>query len=134
MRVLGVDWGSARIGIAVAETEPFGGTLLSVIPASGSLSKDADRIAEAAASESAAAIALGIPLNPTGSDKSARICRALAQHLRERGWIVHEVDEAFTSQESASAMEEMGVSASRTRSKVDSAAALRILSRFAHGE
>lgn len=134
MRVLGVDWGSARIGVAVAETEPFGGALLPVIAASGSLAKDARRIAEVATSERVEAIVVGVPHNPLGSDKSERLCRKLAEGLRTLGWAVHEVGEAFSTQESEDALEEMGLSAPRVRSRIDSAAALRILSRYAHGE
>ncbi|MBV6490878.1 MAG: Holliday junction resolvase RuvX [Fimbriimonadaceae bacterium] len=134
MRVLGVDWGSARIGIAVAETEPFGGTLLPVIAASGSLAKDARRIAEVATSERVEAIVVGVPYNPLGSGNMGRLCRKLAEGLRALGWAVHEVDESFSSQESEDALKEMSLSAPRVRSKIDSAAALRILSRYAHGE
>ena len=51
MRLLGVDFGFKRIGIAVAETEPCIITARATIEASGKLATDAQRLVEMARKE-----------------------------------------------------------------------------------
>lgn len=128
MRILGVDFGSKRIGIALGETE---GRVASPRPAlvpSGKLKTDALTLAKLAQAESAEAIALGIP--DYDDDKMANICRRLASEIEALGYQVHLVDESFTSVEAESVLLQMGFKASHRKRMRDGEAACRILDRF----
>ena len=131
MRLLGVDFGFARIGIAVAETEPFAIGVRPTISASGKLQTDAVAIAERAKKEEVSSVVLGLPLDEDGAEgRMARITRQLAGHLENLGWTPHLVDERYTSVESEQLMTEAGLKGSQKRKAKDGEAAARILERY----
>ena len=100
MRLLGVDFGFKRIGIAVAVTDPCIVTARPTIEASGALKTDAASLAEMARKEEVDQIVLGLPIEESGDEgKMARICRLLAGHLTDMGCKVALVDERMTSVE-----------------------------------
>ncbi|MDX2066660.1 MAG: Holliday junction resolvase RuvX [Fimbriimonadaceae bacterium] len=131
MRVLGVDLGRKRIGLAVGESAPGVASPRPVLAASGTLRQDADAIARRATAESADAIVLGLPLNHDGTpSRMSRVIDQLAELLRERGQTVHTVDEFMTSQEAEAVLAESGLRASQQKRALDSEAACRIIERF----
>lgn len=132
MRVLGVDLGLKRIGLAVGEVEAAIATPRPVLAASGTLAGDARAIAELARLEEAARVIVGVPEGIEGST-SERAARLLAERLRLLGVDVVLVDESLTSVEASSAMVEAGLSAAERRRRVDSEAACRILERYFGG-
>lgn len=134
MRVVGIDFGSKRIGIAVGESEHRISSARKPIEASGTLKKDAEAISRLGKEELADRLVLGIPVNPEGDDRMARVCGKLAEQLRELGWVVDTVDEAFTSVAAESDLAEMGWKASERKKLRDGEAAIRILERYWHGE
>jgi putative transcription antitermination factor YqgF len=98
MRLLGVDFGFKRIGLAIAETAPEVITARPFLDASGTLKTDAARIAELAKREEIDAIVIGLPVEESGEEgRMARICRTVARHLIEAGFRVEVVDERYTS-------------------------------------
>ena len=130
MRILGVDFGGKRIGLATVDTstklpEPRG-----VLEASGTLAKDAQAIQKFAQSEDIGDVVVGLPLDEDGETKMSRICRMLGQRIEELGLTVHFVDESLTSQDSEAVMREVGLSGAAIRKRVDAEAACRILERF----
>jgi len=133
MRVLGIDFGRVRIGIAVGETSAKVVSLRKPIQASGTLRKDADAIIATARAEEAEQLVMGIPLGVEGS-KHADICVRVAQLLRDSGWTVHEVDESLTSVQSNTELYEMGLKAAQRKKEVDSYAASLILERYMDGD
>ncbi|HZH98095.1 MAG TPA: RuvX/YqgF family protein, partial [Fimbriimonadaceae bacterium] len=66
MRALGVDFGGARIGIAVGESDAGITTARKNLSATGALKSDAAAIANLATSEQAEAIVVGLPLGEDG--------------------------------------------------------------------
>ncbi|MBX3117902.1 MAG: Holliday junction resolvase RuvX [Fimbriimonadaceae bacterium] len=134
MRVLGIDFGSKRIGIAIGESDHQVATARKPIEASGTLRKDAEAISQLARTEQVDRLILGIPLNPDGEDRMARVCGKLGEILRELGWTVETVDESFTSVLAESDLAELGLKASERRKQRDGEAAVRILERYWHGE
>ena len=84
MRVVGIDFGRVRIGIAVAETSAKVVGLRKPIPASGTLLKDVQAITDLARAEEAEALVVGVPLGVEGS-KQAAICQRIAGLLRDAG-------------------------------------------------
>lgn len=134
MRALGVDFGFARIGLAVGESTLGVFSPRPVLKASGALKRDAEAIAAKAKAEEAEAVVLGLPLDDEGGGRMAKICEQLADHLRALGCRVHLVDESLTTVGVHDELREAGVKASLRRKVVDSEAAVRILERWALGE
>ncbi len=131
MRLVGVDFGRKRIGLAVMETDARVPTPRGTIPAVGTLAKDAVAIHNFAASEHADAIVLGVPQPFEGQDdRMARVCRMLADHLRGLGATVHLVDEAFTSIAAEEQLRNTGLTAGKRKELRDAEAACQILERY----
>jgi putative holliday junction resolvase len=129
MRLMGVDWGGVRIGIAMGDSESGISSPRSALKAMGSLKKDAAQIDILARQEEAEAIAVGIPFSET-DPRPARVCLQLVDHLRALGWVVHEVDESLTSVMAHEDLKAMGYSAAQRKSRIDGEAAVRVLLRF----
>jgi putative Holliday junction resolvase len=126
---MGVDFGSKRIGLALGVDEPEVVTPRPSISPTGTLAKDAAALAEIAAREQVDAIVVGIPEN-ADDGRMARICRTLAGHIREFGYVVHEVDESLTSVEAEDALRSANIRAALRRRLKDGEAACRIIERY----
>ncbi|MGV3615600.1 MAG: Holliday junction resolvase RuvX [Fimbriimonas sp.] len=134
MRLLGIDFGFKRIGLAVAESEAGFATPRLPFAASGALKRDADALHQLARKEGADAIVLGYPLGDEGeAGRMARIVRTLKEHLEALGNQVHLVDESLSSVEAEGVMLEAGLKASERKKRRDGEAACRILERFMSG-
>ena len=70
-RALGLDLGSKRIGVAVADRTGTIASPLQVLPRSGSVKRDHLAIAELVAEEEAEIVVVGLPLNMNGSSGPA---------------------------------------------------------------
>lgn len=127
MRAIAVDFGEKRIGLAVGEAAHKVARPLQNLAASGTLSKDAEKITEVAGREKADIIVVGLPLDDQGETKMSRICRKLGQCLEERGSKVAYVDEAMTSNFAERDMIKAGLKGSERRKKSDGEAACRML-------
>ncbi len=130
MRVLAVDFGGKRIGIAVGETEHGVASPRPNLSASGTLAKDAMAIAEIATKEQATLVVVGLPLDADGETKMSRVCRKLGEQVEAQGFAVEYVDESHTSAEAERDMSEAGLKSSERRARSDAEAACRILERF----
>lgn len=129
MRLLGIDFGSKRIGVAVGVFEERIASPRKPLKPSGTLNKDADAISELAKSEDVDVIVVGIPENET-DDRMKRICQRLCAELRSLGWTVDEIDEALTSVEAHARLASTGIKAAKRRTMVDGEASCRILERY----
>ena len=84
MRVVGLDLGTRRIGVAVSDSRGVVATPYSVIRRSGDAGADRQRIAEVVHELGAEAVAVGLPLSLDGSaGPSATAALAEADALRE---------------------------------------------------
>ena len=98
-RVLAVDWGTRRVGLALSDpsrrvAKPLD-TLVLRTPEDAAL-----RILELARQEEAGLIVIGLPLNADGEEgNSARSARRLGAELRDHGYQIAFVDERWTSEE-----------------------------------
>jgi putative holliday junction resolvase len=131
MRLLGVDFGFKRIGLAAGEA---GLGLFSAKPtldASGSLARDAVRIADAARKEQADVVVVGLPVELSGEEgRMARICRQLGELIAAEGLDVQWVDEGMSSVVAENHLFDAGLKASQRRKKRDGEAAILILERY----
>lgn len=160
LRVLAVDWGSARIGLAVGESETGIASAKPNLLASGSLTGDAEAIMRAARAEGADRIVVGLPVNPLSGgtsepvlmirpptakahsdglalkpphpdlDKMERLCASLAERLREGGWDVDTIDETLSSHEADTLLKQGGLKAAARSKRIDGQAAAAILQRY----
>jgi putative Holliday junction resolvase len=129
MRVLGVDYGLKRIGLAVGESEVGMAFPRPRLSSRGSIEADAGALADVVRNEGFDAVVLGLPLTESGEEgEQAAICRRLATALEGLGVKVYLVDERMTSR-SAEAMFE-GTKASVRKRLVDSEAARQITQSF----
>lgn len=131
MRVLGVDFGGARIGLAAMDSKSMTPRALPPLAATGTLAKDAALIAAAARKEEAELAVVGIPLSDGEETKMSRICRMLAEKIEAEGLRVELVDESLTSQMAEEGLRAEGLTAGQAKKRVDGEAAIRILLRWA---
>lgn len=139
MRVLGVDIGLARTGLALSD--PLGISvrgLPTLTPASRA--KDVAHLVALVDEHAVERVVIGLPLLPvTGDDgmmarRVRGFARALALALDARGAQVHLLDETGSSKEAARALVARGVKASKRRALLDTEVACSLVERFLCGE
>jgi putative Holliday junction resolvase len=133
-RVIGVDHGRKRVGVAVGDEETGMAFPRTVVPARGA----ADAIRRLAAEEGTARIVLGLPLNMDGSEgPQAAAAREFGRALTDIGLEVDFTDERLTTwdaAERARAAEGAGAADRRSGANaIDSAAAALILEQYLAG-
>jgi putative holliday junction resolvase len=126
-RVLGIDPGEVRVGVAVSDELGMLAHPLETIDASRL--DPCERIAELASQKQAIAIVVGVPRNMDGSfGPAAEKARALIESLRRRvDCKVLPWDERLTTVSAQRAMREAGRKAKNQRSVIDQAAAQILL-------
>lgn len=129
-RVLGVDLGERRIGLAISDEEgrfafPAGHLKRSV------LARDLEAIRELAATRGATRIVVGLPLRLDGSEGAgARAARDFARALRDATSLpVELVDERLTTRQAERALQEAPSRTRRGRKQVIDAMAAALLLR-----
>ena len=125
-RILGVDFGEARTGLAVSDLSRFLASGLGNVQGGG-LEKTAERILGVATEQSAVAIVLGLPVNMNGTEgpKAERI-RELAAIL-ERTLPVYLIDERMTTMAAARFLNETNTRGKKRRGVIDTLSAQIIL-------
>lgn len=132
--MLGIDYGEARIGLAVSDPTGTIATPVEAIKASGS--DDPANVARIAAEREATAIVVGLPLSLDGSQgPAARKVNAFCNRLRKITDIpVFTWDERMTTVEAQSLLRAAGKTPTRARGKergrIDSASAAIILGSY----
>lgn len=131
MRVLGVDLGTRRIGVALGESEYRIATPRSSLQASGTLATDAQAICTLASQEKADAIVVGIAWGDEDPlSRMAKASQVLTGHLQSHGWTVYTVSEEWTSKEAEDQLILAERRAHARRKRRDGVAACVILERF----
>lgn len=128
-RVLGLDLGSKRIGVAVSDPTRTIATALTVVQRSGSRQRDHQRIAELVAEEEAAAVIVGLPMNMNGSYGPA--AKAALSEVEALASVIDvpvtTIDERRTTVTADRAMIEGGLNGRQRRKVVDRVAAAILL-------
>lgn len=135
MRVLGVDLGAKRIGIAVSDRTGTIATPLTVVQRSGSRQRDHAVIRDLVVEEEAEAVVVGLPRNMDGTLGAAGTAavaeaEALATVV---GVPVHLSDERRTTVTAERALMEGGLDAKQRRKVVDKVAAAVLLQHWLDG-
>jgi len=129
VRVLGIDLGSKRIGIAASDRSGTIASPLTVLQRCGSQGGDHKNIAKIVVEEEAVAIVVGLPLNMDGSEgKAAQSARAEVERMATVvGVPVYVHDERLTTVAADRVMMEQNMNAQARRKVVDKWAAAVIL-------
>lgn len=124
-RVMGVDYGTKRIGVALSDQLRLAAHPYAVLDADGALA----RLAEIVKTECVSHVVVGLPTGLAGHEgESAVGARALADELRKLISVpVSLADERFTSKLAERALLEAGVSRRNRKERVDKVAAAVML-------
>ncbi|MBN2526486.1 MAG: Holliday junction resolvase RuvX [Deltaproteobacteria bacterium] len=128
MRVLALDVGSRRIGVAISDESQTIAQPLEYIDAQKT--RPALEIVRLCKEKKVTRVVIGLPLSMSGGDRgiSARRARALGKVLEEKGHLeVVYVDERFSSTAAQSVLIEGNVSRQKRKELVDKLAASLIL-------
>jgi len=129
MRILGVDYGKARIGLAICDPTETIASPLDVWPAEQA---DADRFLGLAQAEEIEAVVVGLPVRTDGTEgPEAQEVRVFAEWLESvLEMPVALYDERFTTQLAARSLRAGNVSGRRRRDMIDKVAAQAILESY----
>lgn len=127
-RLLGIDWGAARAGVAISDdSRNFVFTRPAIIHRSSNKESLAKQIADIAASEKVACIVIGLPLRTDGTEsETTKAVRKCAEEISSYTDIpIAFIDETLTS---LSAQEQIGkAKITEIKEKLDSESAKIIL-------
>ena len=128
-RVLAIDLGARRIGLAVSDELRFTARPL---PAIRRTNQFTAHLAALCRELEVSAIVIGLPLRMDGSEgEAAQRARAAAEEIGQAtGLPVYLQDERLTTREAAEELREAGFRGDALRQRLDSAAALIILRDF----
>jgi putative Holliday junction resolvase len=130
-RILAVDWGQRRIGLAVSDPQGIIATGLETLVVRGPADAIA-RVAKIAAEREIERIVVGLPLLLSGErGEAAQSAQGFADALAARtGLLVDTYDERLTSALSARRLREVGGRRGRERARVDQGAAVALLESY----
>ncbi|GGJ17382.1 Holliday junction resolvase RuvX [Paenibacillus hunanensis] len=131
MKILGLDYGDRRIGVAVSDAFGWTAQGVEVIDRQRNTAVD-ERIAELIQEHEISEIVVGLPKNMNGSiGPRGQICIEFAEHLRESVHLpVHLWDERLTTMSAERTLIEADVSRKKRKQVVDKMAASLILQNY----
>ena len=128
-RILSVDFGDTRTGLAVSDISRFLASGIGYV-SPGGIVKTADKVAEVATEQKAAAIVVGLPKNMDGSEGfRAERCREFADLLQERlpQTPIVMMDERLTTVSASRYLNETNTRGSKRKGVIDTLSAQIIL-------
>ena len=130
VKALGIDYGTARIGLAVSDDLGMLAHPLETVPAH-SVESSTHRIVEIVKERQIKDIIVGLPLHMNGEEGEAvKGVRKFVGQLRpqiENGVTFHEVDETLTTKTAMEKLHQAGRNEKNSRNIIDQAAAVEIL-------
>ena len=130
-RILAVDWGERRIGLAVSDPQAIIATGLATLMVR-SLEQAVSSVAEVVKGQEAERIVVGLPLLMSGErGEAAEAAQRFADALSVRtGMPVDTYDERLTSALSERRLREIGVRTGHNKARVDQGAAVALLESY----
>ena len=128
-RILSVDFGDTRTGLAVSDISRFLASGIGYV-SPGGIVKTADKVAEVAMEQKASAIIVGLPKNMDGSEGfRAERCREFADLLQDRlpNTPILMVDERLTTVSASRYLNETNTRGSKRQGVIDTLSAQIIL-------
>ncbi len=129
-RIIGLDHGARRIGVAVGDTETGMAFARSALQRRNQ-QRDLVVIGDLCAAEGAEVVVVGLPLNMDGTEgDQAAAARSFGEQLRAAGLRVEYEDERLSSWEARQRLGESGRRPRRGSGELDSTAARVILQQY----
>ncbi len=126
-RILGVDLGAQRVGLALSDPLRTFGSPLATIPFVSEKSLG-EKIARICAERDVELVVIGMPYEADGTEgKGCERTRRIARILESRGLATALQDETLTSREARASLREAGKSRRTAKEAVDKVAASLIL-------
>ena len=129
-RILGVDFGDTRTGVAVSDVSRFLASGIGYV-SPGGIEKTAEKIAEIVREQNASAVVVGLPRNMDGSEGfRAERCRDFAALLRqklENKIPVAMIDERLTTVSASRYLNETNTRGSKRKGVIDTLSAQILL-------
>ncbi len=127
-KILGVDFGDVRTGLAVCDVSRLIASGLGYV-SPGGIDRTADAVAEAARENGVCAVVVGLPVNMDGSHGArAQRCEKFAVFLKERLDIpVAVFDERMTTMTASRYLNETGTHGKKRKQVIDTLSAQIIL-------
>ena len=127
-RVLALDYGRRRIGVAISDELGFGAKGLSTLKVSNK-TQALDRVVDVLDQEKPSKIVVGLPLNLDGSKGDmAQLVETFVTELKQVTDVpVLTLDERLTSVAAHRTMQEMGIKQKGNKGQVDKLAAVYLL-------
>jgi putative holliday junction resolvase len=131
-RILAVDWGEVRIGLAVSDESQTLASPVETLSRRRGKRFPLPRFLELAAEHRPVGLLVGLPLSPDGTEReSASAARQLGEMLAERTRLPLELwDERMSSSRALAAIREQGGSTRGRKGDVDALAAAVLLQHF----
>jgi putative Holliday junction resolvase len=129
VRTLALDYGEARIGVAISDpTGLLAQPLETIVTAPGDKAA-LERIAEIVKTQEVGQIVIGLPLHMSGrSGPEVERANAFGDRVRKRtGVPVDYLDERWTTREAVRTLDDAGLSRKKQRGRVDPIAAALLL-------
>ncbi|HVP10619.1 MAG TPA: Holliday junction resolvase RuvX [Phycisphaerae bacterium] len=131
-KILGIDYGGKRIGVAVADTQTRIAMPLTVVAGRNDVTRDARNVADLGERECAEGFVVGLPLNmsdegASDSEQTTLTRRFAAELERLSNKPVHLQDERLTSHAAQEVLQEAAVSPKKRKGLTDMIAAQKIL-------
>jgi len=129
-RIIGLDHGSRRIGVAIGDTET-GMAFARTAIQRRNLDRDLALVGELCTTEGVERVVIGLPLNMDGSEGAqAEQVRAFGERLAVIGLEIFYEDERLSTWEAGERLAEVGRKARRGSGELDSTAARVILQQY----
>lgn len=130
-RIIGVDFGEVRTGVAISDAGRFLASGIGYVKVGG-LHKTAEKIAEIAKEQGAAAVVVGCPVNMNGTEgPRAERCRDFARELSELSALpVTMIDERMTTMAASRFLNETDTRGAKRKTVIDTLSAQIILQNF----
>lgn len=132
MRILGIDLGDKKIGVALSDETGWTAQGLGVIRSSGSVNEDIKRIKEIALENKAEKIVVGLPRNMDGSagPRAEKACDFAGRLAKTLNLPVEMWDERLTTVAAEKLLIKADMSRAKRRQVVDKIAATIILQNY----
>ena len=132
MRIMGVDIGTKRIGLAMSDPMAIIATGIGVIDATGELNADAESVAHVAHTHGAGLVVVGLPIMLSGEEgQAADQVRSFAVQLAQTANMPIELwDERLTTSQAEKVMISADASRDERKARIDKVAAALILQSY----
>lgn len=128
-QILGIDYGTKRIGLAIGDPVTQTASPLQTLQATGQPDADAQRVCDRSRDYDIATIVVGLPLNMDGTEgEQARLTRRFGDRLAlHTGTTIHYQDERLSSATARENIQPAALTRKKRKARLDGIAAQVIL-------